>query len=602
MGASLENKRIDNTRAQWSRGWRIRLLSGVRHFLALPPVAGSIVTATKLRDTVEAHFTRSPARSVALVLIAGAVVGAGAYSYREIDAELTEVELSRRETIARLAAITLSERFGSLVDIAVSLAHRPRVEQLVAAGRWDEAIQHLRSLPQDLPHIERLFLADVHGTLQADAPRLPGARGKNFAFREWYQGVRREWKPYVSPTYLLTATPRLRVFAVSVPIRNISDRVIGILVLQIRIERMFEWIKTINTGPGEFIYVVDSKGQLAFHSRYRDPGHITNLSESPVVQKMRVGDHGVAVGFEPMEQEDSIVAYALVPGHGWGLVTQQPTRTSRALAARDAHLWWMVIVVYVLVLLLGATSVFLASRIAVESRRAAKLRAANRELEAFSYAVSHDLRAPLHSIDGFSQALLDDHADRLDKAGQKHLVRLRAATARMGELIEDLLQLSRVTRAKMRRETVNLSALAESVVEDLRHAEPQRQVDVVIQPGLLAESDAKLLRIVLANLLANAWKFTGKQPAARIELGVLDGKEGRAFFVRDNGAGFNMAYAGKLFGAFQRLHAESEFPGTGIGLATVQRIVHRHGGRIWAEGAVNRGATFYFTLPANHSA
>ena len=223
--------------------------------------------------------------------------------------------------------------------------------------------------------------------------------------------------------------------------------------------------------------------------------------------------------------------------------------------------------------------------------------ASNRELEAFSYSVSHDLRAPLRSIDGFSQALLEDYAEHLDELGRQHLARVRAATVRMGGLIDDLLQLSRVTRAEMVRETVQLSVLAESVMGDLQRTEPARRVEVTIQPGLQAEGDPNLLRIVLANLLSNAWKFTGRQAAARVELGAWKNGGEHAFFVRDNGVGFDMAYAPKLFGAFQRLHAQAEFPGTGIGLATVQRIVNRHGGRVWTEAAVDQGSTFFFALP-----
>jgi PAS domain S-box-containing protein len=234
--------------------------------------------------------------------------------------------------------------------------------------------------------------------------------------------------------------------------------------------------------------------------------------------------------------------------------------------------------------------------------RTAELAAANKELEAFSYSVSHDLRAPLRSIDGFSQALLEDYAPRLDPTGQDYLRRVRAATLRMAELIDDLLQLSRVTRAEMRRETVDLSTQAESVVAELRHAEPQRRIEVEIPPGLQAEGDPSLLRIVLQNLLSNAWKFTVRQPVAHIALGAQDNGSEQVFHVRDNGAGFDMAYAHKLFGAFQRLHSPAEFPGTGIGLATVQRIVHRHGGRVWVEGAIGEGATFYFALPARRDA
>jgi PAS domain S-box-containing protein len=229
-------------------------------------------------------------------------------------------------------------------------------------------------------------------------------------------------------------------------------------------------------------------------------------------------------------------------------------------------------------------------------RRTAQLETFNRELESFSYSVSHDLRAPLRSIDGFSQILLEDYAEELDEAGRDYLARVRAASQRMGRLIDDLLDLSRMTRSEMRRERVDLSALAVGFAEELKRAQPERRVEFVVEGGLVVEGDGTLLRVVLENLLRNAWKFTGKQPGARIEFGVTEREGARAYFVRDDGAGFDEAYADKLFGAFQRLHGANEFEGTGIGLATVQRIIHRHGGRVWAEGRVGHGATFYFTL------
>jgi signal transduction histidine kinase len=202
----------------------------------------------------------------------------------------------------------------------------------------------------------------------------------------------------------------------------------------------------------------------------------------------------------------------------------------------------------------------------------------------------------LRSIDGFSQILLEDYAEDLDEAGRDYLARVRAASQRMGRLIDDLLDLSRMTRSEMRRERVDLSALVEGFAEELKRAQPERRVEFVVEGGLVVEGDGTLLRVAMENLLRNAWKFTGKQPRARIEFGVTEREDTRAYFVRDDGAGFDEAYAGKLFGAFQRLHGASEFEGTGIGLATVQRIVHRHGGRVWAQGRVGHGATFYFTL------
>jgi PAS domain S-box-containing protein len=230
-----------------------------------------------------------------------------------------------------------------------------------------------------------------------------------------------------------------------------------------------------------------------------------------------------------------------------------------------------------------------------------KLEAANKELEAFSYSVSHDLRAPLRSIDGFSRILLEDYADKLDEEGRENLETVRAASQRMALLIDDMLQLSRITRSEMRRERVDLSAIVREIAAELQRTEPERRVEIVIQPDLFASADGRLVRIVLENLLGNAWKFTGREPEARIEVGRARVPDGPAFFVRDNGVGFDMTYVHKLFGAFQRLHTTAEFPGTGVGLATVQRVVHRHGGRVWADGRPGRGAAFYFTLPEEAS-
>jgi PAS domain S-box-containing protein len=229
-------------------------------------------------------------------------------------------------------------------------------------------------------------------------------------------------------------------------------------------------------------------------------------------------------------------------------------------------------------------------------RHALQLEVVNKELEAFSYSVSHDLRAPLRSIDGFSSALMEDYADKLDQQGVSYLERIRAATQRMAQLIDDLIKLAYVTRSEMHTEQVDLSALANVVLAECRKADPGRQVECVVQEHVVGPGDPVLLRSVFENLLGNAWKFTSKREGARIEFASAQQDGHQVYIVRDNGAGFDMTYGEKLFGAFQRLHAAADFPGTGVGLATVQRIIHRHGGRVTAEGAENKGATFSFTL------
>jgi two-component system NtrC family sensor kinase len=240
------------------------------------------------------------------------------------------------------------------------------------------------------------------------------------------------------------------------------------------------------------------------------------------------------------------------------------------------------------------------------AQQAAEVRAAlveelelkNKELDAFSYSVAHDLRAPLRSIDGFSQALLEDYDDRLDDEGQQYLRYIRESAQQMSRLIDDLLSLSQVSRSEVHREIVNLSEIAYQVVKRLQRQYSALQVDIVIPDGLVADADARLLTVVFENLLGNAWKFTGKRADARIEVGA-SGADRTTYFVRDNGAGFDMAYASKLFGVFQRLHSNAEFEGTGIGLATVHRVIRKHGGHIWAEGSVGHGATFSFTLDSS---
>lgn len=536
-----------------------------------------------------------------VILIAG-------YEYSRTYHDLTESALSRRQSLASLASTALEQRFRRLTDLGVSLATRVRFRQFVSDKKWAEAIQILNAVRKDFPVIDRIFLADANGTLMADVPAVPGVRGKSFADRDWYRGVTRDWKPYISDVYRRAAEPRYNVVAAAIPVSTEEGRVVGILVLQVQLDSLVEWSNSIEIGPSGFIYVVDRRGHLASHPGHPSAGEIIDHSSLPIVKKVLQQHTGIEGMFDPIQKDQRVAAYAPIPGIGWGVIATEPSDS--AFAWRTESLRRLVVfysfiflVTFILAYVIFRTVIGLKQ--AQETiktlneelqQRAIRLELANKELQAFSYSVSHDLRAPLRSIDGFSEALIDDYHDQLDGNGKDFLNRIRAASQRMGQLIDDLLNLSRVARSDIKADHVDLSGLAYEVATELQNAEPARQVEIVIEKGITVTGDQRLLRIALENLVGNAWKFTAKRPRAKIEFGVKANSGRRAYFVADNGAGFDMTYADKLFGAFQRLHTAKEFNGTGIGLATVQRIIHRHNGRVWAEAKVEQGATFYFTL------
>jgi len=712
-------------------------------------MAATDINSARSHEIVKLLMSRVRARwgyAIVLSLASAAVIVTAVPSYRAIDRELTDVALSRRAAVAQLATVTLSEKFDHLIDISISLATRVRFRQLVAAGQWAEAIEILRDVPRDLPAIERLFLTDTAGTLTADVPELPGVRGQSFAYRDWYKGVSRDGKPYVSPAYQRAAAPQVNVFAVAAPIRSAGGNVSGVLVLQIRLDTFFEWLKAIEIGLEGFAYVVDAKGQIAFHSKHPGRREIVDFSAAPLVQKLVRRERGVEIAFDPFEQENSVSAYAPVAGYGWGVVAQQPTRT--AFAAKNQQLTRLLIA-YGLTLLFFVSGIYLASRIMMQRRQAeedrrikaglerrvaertaqlsdseerhravvdtavdaiividgrgaiqrfnpgaermfgyseaevagknvsllmpspyrakhdghlarylatgekrviginrevvalrkdgtefpadlavaemrlgesrmftgiirditeakraaeqkvhlmASLEATNKELESFSYSVSHDLRSPLRAVDGYARIVEEDYAEKLDDEGRRLLKVIRDNSGTMGELIDDLLEFSRLGRKPLSTAAIDMTRLVEEVLDELRMS-GERPPGLMIGALPRARGDATLVKQAWANLLGNAIKFSSKREQPVIEVSGHESGTESVYCVKDNGAGFDMQYYNKLFGVFQRLHSADEFAGTGVGLAIVQRVVTRHGGRVWAEGKVGEGAAFYFSLP-----
>lgn len=555
---------------------------------------------------------KTAVQAVSLLLVFFGAAILTIQSYRAIDHDLTEAALSRREANAYLAATIIREKFDRLADLGVSFATRVRFRTLVTEEKWDDAIEILRSAPNDFPFIERVFLADSSGNLMADIPRLPGVRGRNFAERDWYQGVSSNWRPYLSNVYTRAAEPQLNVVAMAVPIEARSGAISGILVLQVTLGTFTDWMQGIDVGEGGQVYLADRNGTAAKNGLTKVHGELNDLSAVPAVQQALRGANGVEVLFDPAVGEDRLAAYSPVGRYGWGVVIQQPT--SVAFGPRDRLLRSVVIAyAWTLVLLVGV--VYLISRVVSEQRhgeamrrtaveleervaeRTAELAESNRELESFSYSVSHDLRAPLRAIDGYSRILDEDYGSRLDSEGKRLLAVVQSNVNKMGQLIDDLLAFSRMGRTAMKMAEIDMEALVAEVSEDLGTAANTGAARLTVRPMARAWGDRALIRQVWTNLLTNALKFSSKVAGPEIVVGCTVEEQHIVYFIQDNGAGFDMAYYHRLFAVFQRLHSANEFGGTGVGLAIVQRVVSRHGGRVWAESQVNAGTTFFFSLP-----
>jgi len=521
-------------------------------------------------------------------------------------------------------------------------ARRPDIREAVLNGSFEEVQPALAQLVEIQTALDNCGLYDVQGIQKVSSVANATTTGQSFADREWFQQAVATCQSYLGLPLKSRVTGSL-VIPYAIPILDDYSQLRGVLATAISLNALSDAIANANYGAGTRASIIDTRngGIILAHI---DPTRIlTPVSgKNEAVTHLLAGERG-KIETHSSSGELDLIGYTTVPNLPWGIMIVTPRNT--ALAVVDSLRQESILIIVISVLLVGLLgSLFMlqitrplrqlrntAHKLAagepgyrvqftqhneigelgdefnrmadalVEKeqqlqKHAVQLEQSNKELEAFAYSVSHDLRAPLRSIDGFSQALLEDCNDKLDAAGKNYLQRVRAAAQRMGELIDDLLMLSRINRYEMKQEKVDLSTLASDVTNELYKAQTERNVTAVIASDITANGDTHLLRILLTNLLDNAWKFTGKHPSARVEF-RSNQKDGQTvFFIRDDGVGFDMKYADKLFAPFQRLHTTSEFPGTGIGLAIVQRIIHRHGGKIWVESEAEKGTTFYFTL------
>jgi signal transduction histidine kinase len=521
-------------------------------------------------------------------------------------------------------------------------AQRPDIRQAVLNESFEELQPVLAQLVQIQTALDSTGFYDSNGIQMASSIADATTVGQSFSDREWFQQAVATRQPYLGIPLKSRVTGKA-VVPYAIPILDDQGQLRGVLAAGISLSALSDAIVNINYGEGTRASIIDTRngGIILAHI---DPTRIlTPISgKNEAATRLLAGERGI-IETRSSSGEMDLIGFTTVPDLPWGIMIITPRNT--ALAIVDSLRVQSILIILLGIFVVGLLGSLLMLRVtrpltqlrdaarklaAGESgyrvrlnqnneigelgrefnrmadalsekerqlhNRAVQLEQSNKELEAFAYSVSHDLRAPLRSIDGFSQVLLEDYNDKLDASGKNYLQRVRAAAQRMGELIDDLLVLSRVTRYEMKHEKVDLSALAREVTDELQKAQPERKVTSIIAGSLTANGDTNLLRIATTNLLDNAWKFTGKHPDARIEFGAIQKDGETVYFVRDDGVGFDMKYADKLFTPFQRLHTASEFPGTGIGLAIVQRIVHRHGGKIWVESKIEKGTTVYFTL------
>ena len=527
--------------------------------------------------------------------------------------DLTKNAFSNKQAIASLAATTLNEKLGRSIDIGNALATRVQFGKLVDSGQWDEAIEIMASVPKSFPFIDMISVLNSGGVLEALTPSTPEtstAVGKDFSDQDYYQGVSKNWKPYVSEAFNYAVGPKYGFTAIAIPIKSDPDaKIIGVLVFDIRLDTLITWSKNLDLGLGGVINIVDQKGQLVSNSTILQDGKIVDYSSAPSVQKVLNGERGIDVFFNPVENKEMLTAYEPIPDYGWGITVTQPA--SSAFAERDRSvkndiaLW-----AFIIIFLEAGIFLLLRSRNTVKKKldnekvlldklklNAETLELANKDLEAFSYSVSHDLRAPLRAVSGFAQILVEDYDEKLDDGGKHVVTTIRKSAEQMGNLIDDLLAFSRLGRQEIRATDVDMTRLAKTVFDELKLVSPERSIQFTCTELPVAHVDPALIRQVWMNLLSNAIKFTSTKDIAIIAIGGTIENDVATYSVKDNGVGFDMKYVAKLFTVFQRLHSVDEFEGTGIGLSIVARIINKHGGKVWAEGMIDQGTTFYFSLP-----
>jgi len=570
--------------------------------------------ASRVLERVPRSLTAAAVALAACALLMGPVVLFGAFTLRTSLEDLNARSDRERQGAAALAATLVARTISARGEQLRVVSGRADFREALArrdSGRLSDLVA---PIVIGVPDVATAGVLDPAGKVMARFPVDATAVGLSLADRDYYAGATGTDGVFIGSAVTSRIDPALSIVTLSYAVRE-NNVVRGIAILSVRPTTLIADLEAALDAPGRELLLVDRRSATVASTTGRP---MLSVVDIPV---------GAGQGLAALDGAPRAFVGAAIAGADWTLyVLDDPARIYAAqrnlLTQLGGPLAGSIVVAGLLAALLASAWLLLtrgrerlaAANVQLRELNAAvrglnatlehnvsELRVLNDELGSFAYSVSHDLRAPLRTIDGFSQILLEDKGPALGEDGRQHLDRVRAAATRMGSLIDDMLLLSRITRDDMSPRSIDLTALARSVVDDLRAREPHRRVEFESNGALPARGDERLLRIALTNLLANSWKFTRSRDPAHVSFGGETREGEEVFFVRDDGVGFDMRYAQKLFGAFQRLHNVAEFEGTGIGLATVQRIVHRHGGRVWAESVVDKGTTFYFTLPSTET-
>lgn len=538
----------------------------------------------------------------------------GGFVYTSLFTYIKKETVSDLERGGFYIADTLRKKLESTMAMGTLFCGRPGLIAAIKKGDGKAVTGHLESFINGEPDIDRMTIVDLNGKVLYGGLLTQSSIGLDLVGRDWFQGAKRTEKPYISEFYLTVAEPQRYVFAIGIPIMD-NKKPLAFMNIVPKKDYIEKVILPLISKETTSVLVIDRHGYLIYHSGF-NVDRIIDYNKQPEVAMLLQGKEGTYEGKDPVSGKETLSIYIPLKGIGGGLILEKSASEAYRFLHRTGYIFAGVMIFACVLAIVGSiVNVRLLSLVRERSvdlerineqvrklneelqQRIEELAVANKELEAFSYSVSHDLRAPLRHIMGFSE-LLQKSAANLDEKNLRYLQNILESVKRMGDLIDDLLSFSRMGRAEMRKDTINTEQLIKDIMNELPNETKGRNIAWNTGPLPPVNGDYAMLRLVFTNLVNNAIKFTRKREEARIDIGsVPSGDNEKVFFVRDNGAGFDMRYVDKLFGVFQRLHTVSEFEGTGIGLANVKRIVQRHGGKVWAEGAVDKGATFYVSLP-----